>query len=308
MEPEVSVIIPYYRGPKWLPLSLSSVLRQEGVTLETIVVDDGSEVPPDGIIGGFTDPRVRLLRVPHGGKGAAVNAGARAARGSLICILDQDDEMLPGRLQMQAAALRGNPEIDAVYSDYERRDENGGLIDVFRSRQASRQEMLHCLATSTGLFSIQTLLMRKRTFDKVGGLCPDDRITGFDDAEFFVRLLVSGSTLQHVPSVFARWISHSSNYSKSARFHEARLFWIERLTFLAAEHEILKRELPFFKAHNYFMRGIFFLGENDPKKAVPEFAKALKADWLNVNSYYLLGKSVVWGVVSSLFKHRRPHK
>ena len=308
MDPEVSVIIPYYRGQEWLPRPLSSVLRQEGVTLETIVVDDGSEVPPDDIIGSFADPRIRLLRVSHGGKGAAVNAGVRIARGSLICILDQDDEMLPRRLSVQAAALRENSEIDAVYSDYERRDENGGLIDVFISRQASREEMLHRLATSTGLFSIQTLLMRKRTFDQVGGLFPDDRITGFDDAEFFIRLLISGGRLRYVPGVFARWISHSSNYSKSARFHEARLFWIERLTFLAAEHEILKRELPFFKAHNYFMRGIFFLGENNPEKAMPEFAKALKADWLNVNSYYLLGKSVVWRVVSSLFKHTRPHK
>lgn len=308
MDPEVSVIIPYYRGPKWLPLSLSSVLRQEGVTLEIIVVDDGSEVSPDDIIGGFADRRIRLLRISHGGKGAAVNAGARVAQASLICILDQDDEMLPGRLAAQAAVLRANAGIDGVYSDYERRNENGGLIDIFISRQASRDEMLHCLATTTGLFSIQTLLMRKRIFDEVGGLFPDDRITGFDDAEFFIQLLVSGGRLRYVPGVFARWISHSSNYSKSARFHEARLFWIERLTFLAAEHEILKRELPFFKAHNYFMRGIFFLGENNPEKAVPEFVKAIKADWLNVNSYYLLGKSVVWRVVSSLFKHRCPHK
>jgi glycosyltransferase involved in cell wall biosynthesis len=308
MSPEVSVIIPFYRGREWLPLSLSSVLRQEGVTLEIIVVDDGSEVSPDDILSGFADPRIRLLGVPHGGKGAAVNAGARIARGSVICILDQDDEMLPGRLAAQAAALRENPDIDAVYSDYERRDERGGLIDVFRSRQANRDEMLHCLATSSGLFSIQTLLMRRWTFDAVKGLCTDDRITGFDDAEFFVRMLAAGNRFRYVSGVYARWISHPSNYSKSARFHEARLSWLERLTVLATEHEILKRELPFFKAHNYTMRGIFFLGEGNPEEAVPEFARAIQADWRNLNSYYLFGKSVVWGILASMFRHKAVRK
>ena len=305
MNPEVSVIIPFYRGREWLSLSLSSVLCQKGVPLDIIVVDDGSEVSPDDIIAGFVDPRIRLLPVSHCGKGAAVNAGARIARGSLLCILDQDDEMLPGRLAAQAAALRENPDTDAVYSDYERRDERGGLIDVFRSRQASREEMLHCLAASTGLFSIQTLLLRKRTFDEVGGLCPDDRITGFDDAEFFIRLLISGCRLQYVPGVFARWISHSSNYSKGPRFHEARLFWIEKLASLAETHEALRRELPLFRAHNYCMRGIFFLGENDPQRAVLEFAKAIKADWSNLNSYYLFMKSVVCAVRVFSFKRSR---
>src|SRR5574341_1734830 len=148
----VSVIIPFYEGQQWLPRSLASVLAQEGAAFEVVVVDDGSDLPPDDRLPALADPRVHALRVPHGGKGAAVNAGARAARGGMICIFDQDDEMLPGRLAVQAAALRGNPSIDAVYSDYERRDERGELIDVFRGRQAGRQEMLHCLATSTGLF------------------------------------------------------------------------------------------------------------------------------------------------------------
>lgn len=308
MNPEVSVIIPFYMGREWLPLALASVLRQEGVTLEIIVVDDGSEGSPDDILGGFADPRIRLLRIPHGGKGAAVNAGAQIVRGRLLCILDQDDEMLPGRLLAQSAALREKPDTDAVYSDYERRDKHGELIDVFRSRQASREEMLHCLATGKGLFSIQTLLMWKRTFDGVGGLCPDDRITGFDDADFFVRMLSAGSRLRYVPGVFARWVSHASNYSKGARFHEARLSWIERLTSLATGHEILKKELPFFKSHNYTMRGIFLLSQGNPQDAVPEFARAIQADWHNLNSYYLFGKSVVWGILSSFPRHKSVRK
>lgn len=301
----VSVIIPYYEGQQWLPRSLTSVLSQQGVTLEAIVVDDGSAHPPDAIVSAFADPRLHLLHAPHGGKGAAVNAGASTARGGMLCIFDQDDEMLPGRLAVQAAALRGDPAIDAVYSDYERRDERGELIDVFESRQAGRDEMLHCMATSTGLFSIQTLLLRRQAFDEVGGLCTDDRITGFDDAEFFVRLLTAGCRFRHVPGVFARWNSHASNYSKSARFQEARLFWIDRLTALAAAHDILRKELPHFKAHHHVMRGIFFLEAGRPGEATTEFVKAIRADGSQMNTYYLLAKAAGWRLLAPLGRRRR---
>jgi glycosyltransferase involved in cell wall biosynthesis len=297
MRPEISVIIPFYRGERWLPGSLSSALAQDGVSLEVLVVDDGSDRPPDDIVSSFADGRIRLHRATHGGKGAAVNAGVQLARSELVCVLDQDDEMLPGRLKAQAAAFQRRPTTDAVYSDYERRDDQGMLIDVFTSRRAAPEELLHCLATGSGLFSMQTLLLRKRAVDKLEGFSSDDGITGFDDADFFVRLLLSGCQLDYVPGVFARWISHGSNYSKSARFQEARLAWLARLTALAEAFPSLRRELPFFKAHHYTMMGLFYLHDNRPVDAARHFAKVIKAFPCNANAHYLLLKSLAQSVM-----------
>jgi len=98
VDSEVSVVVPFYRGERWLPRSLSSALAQEGVSLEVLVVDDGSGHPPDDILSLLADGRIRLLKRAHGGKGAAVNAGVQLAQSEFVCVLDQDDEMLPGRL------------------------------------------------------------------------------------------------------------------------------------------------------------------------------------------------------------------
>ena len=139
MHPRVSVIIPYYEGERWLPLSASSVLHQEGVHLELIVVDDGSISSAGIVVDSLHDGRVRLLMIDHSGKGAAVNRGIKEARGEIVCVLDQDDLMADGRLSRQITALDEHPEADVVYSDYERITECGERIDIFVSRQASNR-------------------------------------------------------------------------------------------------------------------------------------------------------------------------
>lgn len=223
----ISVIIPYYDGARWLPLSARSVLLQSGVELELIIVDDGSSSPADTEF--LKDERVRLVRMEHAGKGAAINKGTALARGEVICVLDQDDIMAPGRLKRQMSELDADPQIDAVYSDYERVKENGERIDIFVSRQVSNPEMLHAMASSTGLISMQTMLIRKKTLQSLGGFSEDASLTGLDDGEFFVRLICSGANLRYSPGVAGQWVSHGLNYSKGPGFHKARLAFLARL-------------------------------------------------------------------------------
>ena len=289
MRPDISVIIPFYDGGRWLPGALDSVLSQEGAAAEVIVVDDGSNAPPDAPLRARY-PGVRFTAIAHSGKGAAINAGAAFVGADHLCVLDQDDRMLPGRLAAQLAALKGDSQADAVYSDYERREEDGRLIDRFVSRQAGPAELLHAMARARGLFSLQTLTMRKGVFDRLGGFSPDPRLTGLDDAEFFVRLLASGARLRYVPGLFGSWTSHRSNYSKGAGFHDARLALLERLGELAREAPLLRAELPAFSFSGRYMRGVFLLEEGRPREAAPEFRSALghRFSW---NALYLLFKA-----------------
>jgi glycosyltransferase involved in cell wall biosynthesis len=291
-DPEVSVIIPYYNGDAYLSRAIASVVMQTGVRLEIIVVDDGSEVSPDHLLDAFADPRPNLLSLSHAGKGAAVNHGARAARGSWLCILDQDDAMLPGRLQRQLAALRDNAQYTGAYSDYERRNEDGRVLDVYRSRQASPAEMLHALAVARAVFSIQTLILRRDVFESLGGFSSDVRLTGLDDAEFFIRLLCAGHELRYVPGVFGAWYSHPGNYSKGPLFQEARLLFLARIAQLAAEEKALQCEMPFFVWAHRMMRGYFHLEHGEPAQALPEFVRAIRAFPCNLNGYYMYLKSL----------------
>lgn len=102
--PDVSVIVRFYNGRRgWLSEAIESVLGQEGVSVEVIVVDDGS----DEALEPYSDERVGLLRFPYNrGLGAARNEAVRRARGEWVTMLDYDDERLPGSLAAQVDAGR----------------------------------------------------------------------------------------------------------------------------------------------------------------------------------------------------------
>jgi glycosyltransferase involved in cell wall biosynthesis len=99
--PAISVVIPTYGRPQWLPEAIESVLAQTVQDFELIVVDDAS---PEAV-SVPAHPKVRLIRrEANGGAAAARNTGVDAAHGRLLAFLDDDDAYTPERL---ALGLRG---------------------------------------------------------------------------------------------------------------------------------------------------------------------------------------------------------
>jgi len=112
--PEVSVVVPTYNRAHLLGASVASLLAEEGVDLEVIVVDDGSSDATAALLASYADRRLRTLVQAHAGIAAARNAGVEAARAPYIAFHDSDDLALPGRLAVPVAFLRAHPEVDLV--------------------------------------------------------------------------------------------------------------------------------------------------------------------------------------------------
>lgn len=106
--PAVSVVMGVYNGAEHLAATVQSVLAQENVALELVVVDDASTDDTPDILARFArgDPRVRVL--PHEenrGLTRALMAGCAAARAPLIARQDAGDLSHPRRLATQKAML-----------------------------------------------------------------------------------------------------------------------------------------------------------------------------------------------------------
>lgn len=76
---------------QWLHEAVHSALAQRDCDLELIVVDDGNDVPVADLLADIDDPRVRHVRIAHGGVSAARNAGVAAATGAFLRFIDADD-------------------------------------------------------------------------------------------------------------------------------------------------------------------------------------------------------------------------
>ena len=109
----LSVVIPAYNEEAGISeivervLAVGSALEQLNVTLELIVVDDGSSDRTSEIVLGY--PEVRLLRHdPNRGYGAALKTGFCAARGGLLGFLDADGTYPPEFFPKLCAEIMDN--------------------------------------------------------------------------------------------------------------------------------------------------------------------------------------------------------
>lgn len=81
--------------PVWFREAVASALGQRDCDLELIVVDDGNPEPVADLLHDVDDPRLRVVRVTHGGVSAARNAGVAEARGTHVRFVDADDVLEP---------------------------------------------------------------------------------------------------------------------------------------------------------------------------------------------------------------------
>jgi cellulose synthase/poly-beta-1,6-N-acetylglucosamine synthase-like glycosyltransferase len=81
--------------------------------LEVMFISDGSTDGTAEIIRSAESPSVRLLELPRGGKAAALNAGAAAARGEILLFTDANVDLSPDSLRIMARSF-ADPEVGGV--------------------------------------------------------------------------------------------------------------------------------------------------------------------------------------------------
>jgi poly-beta-1,6-N-acetyl-D-glucosamine synthase len=111
----VSVVIAAYNAEAFLCKKLESLLNLDypRELVEILVVSDGSTDRTDEIVQSYAARGVRLLRVAHGGKGAALNAGIPQSRNEILLLTDARQVVAPDSLQALIDCF-ADPSVGAV--------------------------------------------------------------------------------------------------------------------------------------------------------------------------------------------------
>lgn len=121
---KVSVIIPTYNRSRLLLEAVDSVLNQTYRDFEIIVVDDGSTDDTEQKIRDYSG-KVTYLKQRNAGVNAARNYAIAATQSEYIALLDNDDQWLDFKLELQVAMLDQNRDVGFVFSDFIIRKDSG---------------------------------------------------------------------------------------------------------------------------------------------------------------------------------------
>lgn len=201
--PLVSVLIPCRNAERWLAVAIESALAQQGVSLEIVVVDDGSTDRSRSIALGYAARGVRLHLQPHRGAAAARNQALAACSGAWIQFLDADDALAPDKISLQLAALASAP-TDCLAS---------AAWGRFRADQSPETATFADSAVERDFTPAWEFLLQHaetgRMMHPAAWLCPrtlleragpwDETLSLNDDGEYFARVLRLASSIRYVP-------------------------------------------------------------------------------------------------------------
>lgn len=175
----VSAIIPTYNNEKTLGRAIDSALIQDfDEPFEVIVVNDGSTDSTAKLLAGY-GTHIRTIYQQNRGAAVARNTGARAATGEYLAFLDADDEWLPQKMRITAAALADSPDAVLAYSDFICVDINSNRTIKSPLRGSPTLEDL--LNYTFGFFPT-VIVMRRSVFEALGGFCEEFNGAGFEDS------------------------------------------------------------------------------------------------------------------------------
>ena len=192
--PDVSVVMSVYNGASNLAVTMNSILSQEGVELEFIVVNDGSTDKTGEILDDYArrDDRVRVIHQGNTGLTRALIRGCAAATGEFIARQDAGDVSLAGRLALQLDVFRNNSNV--VMTSCGTRFVGPGNEVLYEVRQVGdelHRGLQHVdIGRIYGPSSHTSVMFRRETYEKVGGYRAQFDVA--QDLDLWMRLAEAG--------------------------------------------------------------------------------------------------------------------
>ena len=238
---DFTIVTPSFRQLEQLGCCIASIADQEGVSVEHIVQDGGTE--------GFGDfankmaerwpnrPGYRRIMVsePDQGMYDAINRGLKRATGGICAYLNCDEQYLPGVLKLVLRRFQVSPGTDLFLGDVVVVDGKGQPVCLRKmvTPTLAHTWTCHFAGLTAGIFFRRAIIERGLLFDT------SYRVAA--DAEWYIRLLRAGlraKTLGEITSVFredggnlgmsqkAREERNRLNRTASRCMQASRLWWV----------------------------------------------------------------------------------
>lgn len=204
-------LVTYYtcvkNGEKYLRAAMKSVLSNNGIDFEYIVVDDGSNDQTAVIVSEFSaDKRVRFFKNEKSiGLASSSNIAINKARGKYIMRVDADDIIMPHATKAMIAMISDN-RAGAIYAAYQEINASGEII----SDDLDPQDVHHA---GCALFDHKMINEIRFT----------EGLRHFDGADLHKRMAARNMMIGYIDKPMWLYRRHEKNHSNSDHAERARV-------------------------------------------------------------------------------------
>ena len=209
-----SIVTISFNQKQYLTECIDSILNQQGVELEYIIVDPGSTDGSRELIASYGEKIIQVFD-PDAGPADGLNRGFAKATGDIYGFINSDDYLLPGALQGIADFYKGQQNIDSIFVT------GHGLID----RGTGVPSRVYPTALTTeAMLQLADVMFQQSTFfsahlfKQAKGFNVQNRTCW--DYELFLRFLTAGAQHAVIKQELAAFRLHAGSISGSGRLEE----------------------------------------------------------------------------------------
>jgi glycosyltransferase involved in cell wall biosynthesis len=210
---KISIVTLSFNQGRFLETAIRSVVEQQDVDLDYIVVDPGSTDDSREVIERYRDRISQVVLERDDGPADGLNKGFSRAKGDLYGFLNADDVLKPGALAEVVQTFKALPEADVISGHGHLIDAEGHPIRRMYSDRFSLWGYLH-----GGVVLLQqSTFFRKQAFDLAGGFNADNRTCW--DGELWLDMALAGKRFQRVNKFWAAFRVYESSITGSIANH-----------------------------------------------------------------------------------------
>lgn len=265
----VSIVTPSYNQATFIEQTIQSVLEQEFVSIEYIIVDGGSTDRSVEIIEKYADQLAWWVSERDTGQAEAINKGLSRSNGEIVAWLNSDDMYLPGSVVQAAAFLEENPQTGLVFGDAVTIDTQGKQLNKLVFEDLGLVELM-----GFRILCQPAVFMRRPVLEQVGFL--DSTYHYMLDHQLWLRM-ARVAPIQHVASSWAAARHHpeAKNVAEATGFGQEAfriLEWMQSQPDLAPLVEANRRRV---EAGVYRLNARYLLDSGLPGPALQSYWRAL---------------------------------
>lgn len=185
-----SVVIPLYNKEEYILRAAESVIKQDFKEFELIIVDDGSTDSSIERIKNLSDDRIKVVKQPNQGVGAARNKGMSEAKYEWIAFLDADDAWSSFHLSELDKIINAYPLSKMVSTKVLQLDTSISITDIEKNTASVIRvaDYFEEAAKDIAIIHSSSVAIRKEVFSSIGGF--SDKKMG-EDLEYWAKIALS---------------------------------------------------------------------------------------------------------------------